>query len=170
MSALESKALPQAGRQTKSWVKVLVLTVVLALFALLASPTGPLGAFWAPSPDEPQPMGIQLALLILLTVAGALTFGLGISFLVFGYPLVHAISPASRGLTRAAHLSIAWLLFSWWPHDSLHIHNGLNLNGLLAIEYGFHVTLMITGVILAYFFLTLLRQRTASTSNHYTGG
>jgi hypothetical protein len=63
-------------------------------------------------------------------------------------------------LTRAAHFSIAWLLFSWCPHDSLHIHNGMDLSGLLAIEYGFHVSLMIAGMILAYFFLTLLRQKT----------
>jgi hypothetical protein len=47
---------------------------------------------------------------------------------------------------------------NWWPHDSLHLHNGLALNGLLGIEYGFHVTLMLAGVILAYFFLTLQRR------------
>jgi len=72
---------------------------------------------------------------------------------------VRAISPASTGLTRAAHVSIAWLLFNWWPHDSLHIYNGMNLAGLLVIEYVFHITLMIAGTVLAYFFLTLLRQR-----------
>jgi len=162
MSTLESKALPQGGQQTKPWVKVLVLTVVLAILAFLAGPNGPLGTFWAPSPEEPQPVGTQLALFILLKIAEALTFGLGISFLMFGYPVARAIAPASKSLTRAAHLSIAWLLFSWWPHDSLHIHNGMDLNGLLAIEYGFHVTLMIAGMILAYFFLTIVRQRTVS--------
>ncbi len=94
-----------------------------------------------------------------MNIAEGLTFGLGLSFLVFGYSMVRAISPASTGLTRAAHLSIAWLLFNWWPHDSLHIHNGMNIGGVLAIEYGFHITLMIAGVIFAYFFLTLLRQQ-----------
>jgi hypothetical protein len=94
----------------------------------------------------------------MLNIFEALTFGLGISFLIFGYPLVRAISPASRGLTHAAHLSIAWLLLNWWIHDSLHIHVGMVLNGLLAIEYGFHVTLMLAGVILAIFYMTLLRQ------------
>ena len=58
-----------------------------------------------------------------------------------------------------AFLSIAWLLFSWWPHDSLHVANGINLSGLLVIEYVFHVTLMVAGAILAYFFFALLRQR-----------
>jgi hypothetical protein len=104
------------------------------------------------------PTASQLPLFILLNIGEALAFGLGLSFLIFGYPTVHAISPASPSLTRAAHLSIVWLLANWWPHDSLHLHNGLALGGLLAIEYIFHVTLMLAGVILAYFFLTLQRR------------
>ena len=144
---------------SRNWVKWLVVTLVLAVIAFLASPNGPLGGFWRPSADFPQPTDAQLPLFILLNVAEALAFGLGISFLIFGYPLVQTILPASNGLTLGAHLSIAWLLFSWWPHDSLHVANGLNLSGLLAIEYGFHVTLMVAGVILAYFFFTLVRQR-----------
>jgi hypothetical protein len=101
---------------------------------------------------------IQLLLLFVLNIAEVLAFGFGVSFLVFGYPMVGAISPASIGLTRAAHFSIAWLLLNWWVHDSMHIHVGMELNGLLGIEYGFHVTLMIAGVILAAFFLSILRQ------------
>jgi hypothetical protein len=91
-------------------------------------------------------------------VTEALAFGVGISFLIFGYPLMQAILPASKGLTLAAQLSIAWLLVNWWPHDSLHIANGMNMNGLLAIEYVFHVTLIVAGAILVYFFLALVRQ------------
>jgi hypothetical protein len=86
-----------------------------------------------------------------------------VSFLIFGYPLVKALALASEGLARAAHLSIAWFLISWWPHDSLHKHVGLNYDGLLAIEYGFHVTLILAGLIIAYFYVTLLRQRTVTT-------
>jgi len=138
---------------------IVAVTLVLTVVAVLASPNGPLGGFWRPSAGSPTPTSAQLPLFILLNVAEGLAFGLGISFLIFGYPMVRAISPASTGLTRAAHLSIAWLLINWWPHDSLHIHNGLNLGGMLAIEYGFHTTLMIAGVIVAYFFLTLLRQK-----------
>jgi hypothetical protein len=144
-----------------NWVKWLVLTVVLAVIAFLASPNGPLGGFWRPSADFPQPTAGQLPWFVLLNVAESLTFGFGIAYLIFGYPLIRNILPASKNLTLAAHLSVAWLLFSWWPHDSLHVANGLNMNGLLAIEYGFHVTLMITGAILAFFVLTLVRQRAA---------
>ena len=148
----------------RNWVKWLVVTLVLAAIAFLASPNGPLGGFWRPSADFPKPTNAQLPLFILLNLAEALTFGFGISFLIFGYPLMQTLLPASKGLTLAAHLSIAWLLFSWWPHDSLHVANGMNMNGLLAIEYGFHVTLMITGAILVYFFLALVRQRIAPSS------
>lgn len=146
------------ARRTIHWKPALVVTLVLAVAAVLASPNGPLGGFWRPPASSPTPTSAQLPLFILLNIAEGVEFGLGISFLVFGYPMVRAISPASTGLTRAAHLSIAWLLINWWPHDSLHIHNGLNLGGLLLIEYGFHITLMIAGLIVAYFFLTLLRQ------------
>lgn len=153
------------GRETsRNWVKWLVVTLVLAVIAFLASPNGPLGGFWRPSADFPKPTDAQLPLFILLNSAEALAFGFGISFLIFGYPLMQTLLPASKGLTLAAHLSIAWLLLSWWPHDSLHVANGMNLNGLLAIEYGFHVTLMVTGAILVYFFLALVRQRAAPSS------
>jgi hypothetical protein len=134
------------------------LTIVLAVLAVLANPSGPLGGFWRPAANMPAPAGLELPFGLLLKIAEGLAFGLGISFLVFGYPLVRAYTPASPGLTRAAHLSIAWLLINWWPHDSLHIHNGLNLGGLLAIEYAFHITLMLAGVVLAGFFLAVLRR------------
>lgn len=141
-----------------NWVKVGGLTIVLAVIAFLLSPNAPFGSFWAPDAHMPGPSTGQLPFLILLNITEVVTFGLGVSFLVFGYPMVQAIAPASFGLTRAVHLSIAWLLLSWWPHDSLHVHNGVNLGGLIVIEYLFHITLMIAGVILAYFFLTLQRR------------
>jgi hypothetical protein len=68
-----------------------------------------------------------------------------------------AVSPA---LTRAAHLSIVWLLGNWWAHDSLHQHVGMHLDGLLRIEYGFHITLIIAGVTLVRFFLAVTRVPT----------
>jgi len=156
MSTHSSPALGHGSSNIR--IKVILLTLVLAVIAFFLSPNAPFGAFWAPGPDVPIPSAGQLPLFILLNIAEALAFGLGLSFLIFGYPALQAIAPASPLLTRAAHLSIVWLMANWWPHDSLHLHNGLALNGLLGIEYGFHVTLMLTGVILAYFFLTLQRR------------
>ena len=141
-----------------NWIKFSLVSVVLAVIAFMLSPNAPLGGFWSPDPHMPVPTASQLPLFILLNVAEAVTFGIGLAFLFFGLPMMRAIAPASIGLTRAAHVSIAWLLFSWWPHDSLHVHNGMALDGLLFIEYAFHLTLMIAGVILAWFFLTLQRR------------
>lgn len=147
-----------------SWIAWLAVTLVLAVIAFLASPNAPMGGFWRPSADFPPPTDAQLPFFVLLNVAESLAFGFGISFLIFGYSLMQNTLAASRRLTLAAHLAISWLLFSWWPHDSLHAAVGTNLNGLLAIEYGFHVTLMATGVILAFFFLAVLRQRAVQSS------
>lgn len=153
----DNKAL--ATETGQSWIKWSAVTLVLAIVAFLASPNGPLGGFWRPSPDFPQPTDAQLPLFILLNATEALAFGFGIAFLIFGYPLVQTMSHASRGMAIAAYLSVAWLLVSWWPHDSLHITNGTNMSGLIAIEYGFHVTVMAAGVILVCYFLNMLRGR-----------
>jgi len=136
----------------------LAVTLVFTVVAMIAGPNGPLGGFWRPTPTVAPPSGALLPLFILLNIAEALAFGLGIAFLLFGYPLVRDVAPVSAGLARGAHLSIAWLLINWWPHDSLHLHVGLNLGSLIVVEYVFHITLMLAGVVLAYFFMALFRR------------
>lgn len=152
----QNQSISQGTRQT--WAKWWVATLVFAVIAFLASPNGPLGSFWRPSSDVPPPTSAQLPLFILLNIAEALAFGIGVSFLIFGYPAVKHILPQSKGIAFAAYLSIAWLLANWWPHDSLHMSNGTDMGGLLVIEYAFHVTLIVAGMILAYFFLALVRK------------
>jgi hypothetical protein len=62
------------------------------------------------------------------------------------------------------YLSIAWLMISWWPHIGMHVHNSPdNLQGLIYIDYLFHVPLMIAGAVLAYCFFSLVRQRMRGT-------
>jgi hypothetical protein len=159
MTMLSNTTMAARKDKSNTRTKAIILTVVLVVVALLASPNGPLGGFWPPSADFPAPAPSQIPLFILLNIFEAITFGVGTSFLIFGFPLVRAIPVASLALTRLAHVSIAWLLLNWWPHDSLHIFNGGNMAGLLAIEYGFHVTLMLAGAILAIFFLKALRDQ-----------
>jgi len=138
-------------------MKVVIVTLLVGVFGFLTEAHGPLGGFWAPSPTLPQAVGVQVPLFMILGAAEALALGLGVSFLLFGYSTLKANVPASATLTRAAHLAIAWLLINWWAHDSLHQHNGMNLNGLLGIEYAFHVTLIVAGVILIRFFMAVVR-------------
>ena len=57
------------------------------------------------------------------------------------------------------YLSIGWLLVSWWPHDNLHMHVGEDPQGLLLLTYGFHLTLLLAGLVLALSFLSTIRQQ-----------
>jgi hypothetical protein len=141
----------------KTPLKASIVALLVAIVAFLTEPNSPFGGFWAPHPTVPQAAGAQLPLFMLLGAIEAIAFGVGVSFLVFGYSTLKASVPVSGPMARASHLSIAWLLMNWWPHDSLHLHNGLNLNGLLAIEYAFHVTLIIAGFILVRFFIAAVR-------------
>lgn len=143
----------------KTWVKILIVTVAVAIPAFLLEPNGPLGGFWAPHHAIPAPTGGLVPLFMLLGLLDALSLGAAVSLLIFGYPLIAAIGNTSKGLTFAAYLSIVWVLGNWWAHDSLHLHHGFELVPLLGIEYGFHVTLMIAGAILAVFFVKAMGQR-----------
>jgi hypothetical protein len=119
----------------------------------------------APRPRGPEPTAGQFSFFLFLAVFEALTFGLGVSFLLFGFvPLKRALG-GSSWRTWAAYLAIGWFLVSWWPHDNMHIYNGDDLQGLLYIEYGFHVTLMAAGLVLAYSLLTLLRSGDAGVQS-----
>jgi hypothetical protein len=136
----------------KPWVKIFLVTAVIAAPAMMLGPV-----IWPPAEGGPEPSAGQLPFFIILAAFEALTFGLGVSFLLFGFrPLQRAVG-GPRSKVLAMYLSIGWLLVSWWPHDNLHISNGDNLQGLLYIEYGFHVTLMLSGIVLAYSLLTMLR-------------
>src|SRR5918993_4173093 len=91
-------------------------------------------------------------------------WGWGVSFLIFGLPLVRRVSADSKLRAWLMYLGFGWALVSWWPHGNLHMSNGDNMQRLLYIEYGFHVTLVISAAIVAYCFLSLLRERSDSTA------
>ena len=55
------------------------------------------------------------------------------------------------------YVAIAWQLVSWWPHDNLHMATGLDYGPLLLIEYGFHGTVIVSALVVARFFLAVLR-------------
>ena len=146
----------------KTWIKVALVT---ALFAVPAMALGQV--IWPPDPANPTPSGGQLPFFILLSVFEAAAFGLGISFLLFGFPAILRLARGSRLRAWAMYLSVGWFLVSWWPHDNLHLHNGMDLQGLLYIEYGFHVTLILAALVLAFSLLTMLKPGEAGVE---TGG
>ena len=138
--------------------KVAVVTFVVAIAAFLFGSHGPLGSMLWPTPVTlvSAPTATQEKLFMLLDGFEAVAFGLGIAFLLFGWPAVRRAMGASPGRALVMYLGIAWVLSNWWIHDNLHMVVGLHPKGLLGIEYGFHVTLIITGVALAYSMATMV--------------
>lgn len=144
----------------KTSTKIVLITIPIAILAVLAASVGPLGGFWAPAPSMPVPSGYQVPLFMFLVVAESIALGLGISFLFFGYPMVKNFAPQSNGLARAAHLAMTWMLIEWWPHDNLHLHVGeSSLDVLLFIEYVFHFSIIVCGLILIGYFLSVFRAQ-----------
>jgi hypothetical protein len=116
---------------------------------------------WPDVPGAAQPPAGQLPFFIGLSVLESLFFGLGVAFLIFGFSLVRRASRTVGVRVWPVYVSIGWLLGSWWPHDNLHRVTEGNMNSLIGIEYGFHATLMITGAVLAWFFVGVARQSLA---------
>jgi hypothetical protein len=137
----------------KTWLKV-VLTVLF--FGVPAFFLGPI--IWPISPDFPAPPPPQVPYFILLSVFDSLALGLGMAFVLFGFPAVRKMANGSGPLAWALYVSIAFLLASWWPHINLHNHVGFDLQDLLKLDYGFHVPLIISGAVVAYGYLNLFRQ------------
>jgi membrane associated rhomboid family serine protease len=139
--------------------KATLLTIGLAGAAFAVGPV-----IWPPSPDFPEPSSAQLPFFVGMAVAEAVVFGLGISFLLFGWRAARRASRRSRA--TVAVVCIAWLLVSWWPHIGLHVRSGHVRSGddlwaLLAIDYGFHLTLMVAAAVLAYLFVAEAREQRA---------
>ena len=131
-----SPALPSRRRTTTRFA---VVTAVVAVPAFVLAPL----LFTAPA-GTPEPTSAQLPLFIGLGAFEAIAMGLSVAVALFGGSWFRKLfSNSTQAIV--AHASVVWFLGNWWIHDNLHIMNGLNLGGLLAIEYAFHVTLMIAG-------------------------
>ena len=102
------------------------------------------------------PAGILPWFIPIGVVIPALSFGLGVAFLLFGRNLLRTYeAPAG---SRAAFLGIAWLLLSWWPHSNFHrVANGWA--NVVLVDYFFHVTVIVATFIVAGYFLSVIRAQ-----------
>lgn len=130
-----------------------LLVLVPAVLSFLVAPM-----IWEISTDAPTPTSVQMTFFIILSAIESVAFGFGILFLLKGKALLKK-SPVSAALTTWTYLAITWSLASWWIHDNFHKSNGLNLQGLLYIEYAFHVTLVIAAGIIATYFVKSLKGK-----------
>jgi hypothetical protein len=137
----------------KTKIKVAAIAIAVAVPAFLLSPV-----LFPPAEGGPTPTSSQMAHLLFLGATDAALLGLGVAFLIFGLPVLRRVSPDSKARAWAMYLSIGYLMVSWWPHLGMHASNGLDLQGLLVIDYVFHLPLEIAGVVLAYSFFSLFRS------------
>ncbi len=145
-------------------IKVAAITLAVAVPAFLAGPV-----LFPPAEGSPTPTAGQMPFFLFLSVGDAVLLGLGVAFLIFGLPVLRKVSPDSRLRAWAMYLSIGYLMVSWWPHLGMHASNGLDLQGLLYIDYIFHLPLEVTGIVLAWSFLSLLRSRRREVRAFITG-
>jgi hypothetical protein len=139
----------------KTSAKVAIITAAVGIPAFFLGPV-----LFPPADIGVDPTSTQLPFFLFLAVGDALLLGLGVSFLLFGFPVMRGVSPDSKIRAWAMYLSIGYLMVSWWPHLNLHTHNGMNLQGLLYIDYFFHLPLEVAGVALAVCFISLMGKRT----------
>ncbi len=108
---------------------------------------------WPDAPGAATPPIAVLPIFIAVSALESLLFGAGVAFVIFGRRWL-SINPSK--LATAAFVCIAWSLLSWWPHDNFHrvTHDWYSL---AAIEVGFHVTLIVSIVVIAAYVLRTLR-------------
>jgi hypothetical protein len=130
----------------KRWMKVSIVTLMVAVPAFVLGPV-----LFPPADVGSEPSAAQIPFFMFLGAADAILLGLGVSFLVFGLPVLRKVSPDSRLRAWAMYLAIGYLMVSWWPHLNLHISSPIgNWQMLLYIDFLFHLPLEIAGVVLAY--------------------
>lgn len=129
------------------------VTFAITVASLLVHPFGPYGFFWPPSPLCPVPRDWQLPFFAFVAIVEAGAFGAGWAFLIWGKRYINLMFdvPWRRNVV---YICTAWQLLNWYPHDSLHMHIGVDLTNMIFMEIGFHVTLVISGLMIILAFVT----------------
>jgi hypothetical protein len=98
-----------------------------------------------------------LPLLIVPAAFEALSFGAGVAFLVAAGRALVRRGRRDR-LALAAYASAGWALVSWIPHSNMHRVN-TTFEGLVLIDWVFHLTLIVGAVVVGlYLYRTLSQQ------------
>jgi hypothetical protein len=144
---------PGSARATAAPRWQIVATILVAGLPALA-----LGRVIWPDPvGASQPPTALLPVFMGISALESLLFGAGVAFVLFGRRWLPA---GGTRLATATYVAIAWSLLSWWPHDNLHrvTHDW---TGLAAIEVGFHVTLIVSILVIGAYFIRSLQPSRA---------
>jgi hypothetical protein len=146
----------QEEEALKTRWKVAIITLLVGGSAFLAAPAVRRASAGA------ETSTIETPFLVFSGAVEALSLGLGVAFILFGWPRILRNTDSSRTRTIAVCASVSWLLVSWWPHANLVRYLGEeSARTLTYLEYGFQATLIVCGVVLAYSLLRydpLLRE------------
>jgi hypothetical protein len=133
---------------------IVALTIGLAIPAFVLS-----RVIWPDPPGAAAPPPGLLPLLIVPAVFEALSFGAGVAFLIAaGRALVRH---RAERLAVAAYASAGWALVSWWPHSNMHRAN-TTLEGLVLIDWMFHLTLIVGAAVIGTYLYRSVSQAQAS--------
>lgn len=125
--------------------------IVLSVPAMAIGPV-----LWPTAAGSPIPTPTQLVFFLIISLIEAMLFSTGLVFLFFGFDVIKTAPSALRRVGWMFYLSTAWMLLSWWPHDNFHRSVGEHdLQQLLYLEYGFHLTLIVAGLAIAYTFFQI---------------
>lgn len=142
----------------KTTFKAAIIVVLSATFGLLFSPFGPIGSRVWPEPNNVVvPTAMQSNLLLGYTLLGGIAMGLALAFLVLGWGYTKRTFAGRPRLAALVHVSVVWILGNFWVHDNLHLVNGLNVDGIIAIDYTFHSTIMLATLVTMYGIVELAR-------------
>ena len=125
-----------------------VAVVAAAVFSVIPLAFPPVGCGIASTCPPPSPSTFPH--LMFLDFWDALAAGVGVAFLVYGAVNYSKWPQAIRGPLLLIFFIALWFTLLNWIHDGWHKVNGMNLNGLIAIEYVFHVPWLIFGGVLVY--------------------
>ena len=132
---------------------MLAVTLVVGGAAFFAGPK-----IWPMSPEVPMPPPALLPGYMALSVIEALAFGFAVAFALFGWPAVRRLDLGAPWLNKWLFVTLVWFTGNWWMHDNLHMHNGLNMHGMIFIEFGFHLTMLVCGFTLTLGLASLARR------------
>lgn len=120
--------------------RTLTITLAVAIPVFLST-----RIVFPPPEHGPQPEGIQLPLFMVIGAFEALALGLAVATLASASRVIGTLPQAQHAPAWVVTIATTWFLANWWFHDNLHMQVGMDLGGLLALEYGFHVTMMSAG-------------------------
>ena len=136
------------------WVLISLVVIIITL-----------GAFYATLEMWPDPVHAhkatpeQFPYFLLLSFIESFALGLGVVLFFMGWPLIGAVPYNYKVRVIVSFLILIWGLVSWWPHDMAHRSiDASNLQDLIYIEYGFHVSLLIGVLFITYSFFSISKE------------